>query len=67
MSWDDTCADCRRPIPARGNHRRRVPRLGGKSRIVCRDCAKAIDEQETLQDAAGQPLGSRPARERLEV
>jgi hypothetical protein len=56
-SWVvDRCADCRREIEPTGNKRRRVPRLGGKVRIVCTACADAIDAQAVLGDGA---LGKR--------
>lgn len=61
MSWQDECGNCFRPIPSRGNHRRRVPRFGGKVKIVCRDCADEIDAQVTLENPEdGGQLGSRP-------
>jgi hypothetical protein len=66
VSWQDECGDCRRPIPSKGNHRRPVPRLGGKKRIVCADCARAIDAQATLTDPdTGKAVGTKPRKERL--
>ncbi len=62
MSWQDECGNCSRPIPSRGNHRRRVPRLGGKVKIVCADCAGEIDAQEMLLTPEGKPLGTRERR-----
>jgi RNase P subunit RPR2 len=66
MTWIDECGNCRRPIPPRGNYRRRVPSLGGKVKIVCADCAREIDAQETLSDPeTGKAIGTRPPQERL--
>jgi hypothetical protein len=62
MSWQDECGNCTRPIPSRGNHRRRVPRLGGKVKIVCADCAREIDAQDTLLSPDGEQLGTRPRK-----
>jgi hypothetical protein len=59
MSWQDECGNCSRQIPSRGNHRRRVPRLGGKVKIVCADCAREIDAQDTLLSPDGTQLGAR--------
>lgn len=47
------CASCGTELPARGNRRRRVPRLGGKLRIVCPPCAEEIDAQATIDEAEG--------------
>lgn len=58
-SWDAECGNCARPIPSRGNHRRRVPRFGGKVKIVCADCAREIDAQATLVAPDGSQLGAR--------
>lgn len=66
MSWEDICGGgCGRPIPPRGNHRRRVPSRHGKIATVCVDCAREIDAQETLAGPEGEKLGVRPKKERL--
>jgi RNase P subunit RPR2 len=49
------CGDCRKELPHKGNRRRRVPRKGGKLQIVCDECAKAIDAQQTLDADAAVP------------
>jgi len=56
------CANCRCDLTNARRHRRRVPRLGGKRRIVCGACARAIDAQGTLADNEGALLGDRSAR-----
>lgn len=67
MSWEDTCGGgCGRPIPPRGNYRRRVPGRGGKVATVCADCARTIDAQATLTDpASGTVVGVKPKKEQL--
>jgi len=68
VSWEDICGGgCGRPIPPRGNHRKRVPGRGGKTALVCADCARTIDAQETLKDPdTNKAVGARE-RQRLEV
>jgi hypothetical protein len=67
-SWHELrCANCGVELPPTGNRRRRVPRLGGKVRIVCDDCARSIDNQQTLDADAAIPkvgLHQPPARAR---
>jgi hypothetical protein len=55
-SWYELrCGNCGVELPPRGNKRRRVPRLGGKLKIVCEACAKSIDRQQTLESDADVP------------
>lgn len=42
------CADCESDLHVGRRKRRRVPRLGGKLRVVCVECADRIDAQATL-------------------
>lgn len=43
------CGNCNAPLYVGHTLRRRVPRLGGRKRYVCRDCASAIDRQLPME------------------
>jgi hypothetical protein len=63
VSWRDDCANCNRPIPERGNYRVNVPRLGGRSAIVCADCKNEIEPQARLiDDETGKVIGTKRRR-----
>lgn len=47
-SFPFRCADCESDLHVGRRKRRRVPRLGGKLRVVCVECADRIDAQATL-------------------
>lgn len=44
----DRCPHCGEPLPARGNRRVAIPRLGGRRRLVHAGCALELEQQQTL-------------------
>ena len=63
--FNDVCGNCNGRL--RGEHfRRRVPRLGGKLRLVCPPCCVAIDAQTSLELLCTQCRRA-PATERRHV
>jgi hypothetical protein len=53
--WADICPLCKKPLPARGNKRARIPHLGGKTRLVHPGCAADVAKQLVIEDPSSGP------------
>lgn len=63
--FNDVCGQCNRRLRGE-SFRRRVPRLGGKIRLVCPACREAIDAQTSLELLCTH-CRRRPAAERRRI